>query len=57
MFDKLSLWIKPPDDNVVSAKFKESNNLKPVRLYKKITKIVDIKYIKRILIKFELKLL
>ena len=43
MLDKLLFGINPPEDILVKAKLKESRSLKPTKLYKKITKIVEIK--------------
>ena len=57
ILDKLLSGINPPEEIVVKAKLKESSNLKSIKLYKKIINtVVDI-YIKKILIKLELKLL
>ena len=41
--DKLLAGINPPDDIVVKARLKASNNLISIKLYKKITKIVEEK--------------
>ena len=41
----------PPEDIVVKAKLNESKRRKLTKLYKKITKMVDEKYIRKILIK------
>ena len=41
--------MKPPDDIVVNARWRESNSLILVKVNKKIIKSVDIKYIARIL--------
>ena len=51
MLDKFSVGIKPPDDIVVKAKLKASKSRISNKLYKNITKIVDTKYISKILIK------
>ena len=57
ILDIFSLGIKPPEDILVKAKLTESSNLKFVKLYKIIIKIVEIKYINKIFKKLELKLL
>ena len=41
--DKFSAGINPPEDIVVKARLKESSSLTPIKLYKKITKIVEEK--------------
>ena len=43
IFDKLSVGIKPPEDIVVKARLKASRRRISIRLYKKITKIVEKK--------------
>ena len=43
ILDKLSVGIKPPEDIVVKAKLKESRSRISIKLYKKITKIVEKK--------------
>ena len=40
ILDKLFVGMKPPEDIVVKARLKESSSLIPIKLYKKITKIV-----------------
>ena len=41
--DKLFIGINPPEDMLVKAKLKASSNLKSIKLYKKMTKIVEKK--------------
>ena len=41
ILDKLSLGRNPPEDTLVKARFTESRSLKSVKLYRKMTKIVD----------------
>ena len=43
IFDRLSIGINPPEDMVVKAKLNESRSLILTKLYKKITKIVEVK--------------
>ena len=43
IFDKLASGINPPEDILVNAKLKASKSLKSIKLYKKITKIVEVK--------------
>ena len=49
ILDKFFSGMKPPDDIVVNARWRESNSLILVKVNKKIIKSVDIKYIVRIL--------
>ena len=57
IFDKFFSGKNPPEDILVNAKLNESSSLKSIKLYKKIIKIVEDKYINNILMKLELKLL
>ena len=41
--DKLFIGINPPEDMLVKAKLKASSSLKSIKLYKKMTKIVEKK--------------
>ena len=43
IFDKFSVGINPPEDTVVKARLNESKSLISVKLYKKITNIVEEK--------------
>ena len=43
MLDKLSFGKKPPEDTLEKARLTESKSLKSIKLYKNITKIVEIK--------------
>tara|TARA_Y100000590_G_C15056035_1_gene764497 strand:+ start:328 stop:546 length:219 start_codon:yes stop_codon:yes gene_type:complete len=43
IFDKFAVGINPPEDIVVKAKLKESKSLTSIKVYKKITKIVEKK--------------
>ena len=43
ILDKFSVGINPPEDIVVKAKLKESKSLTSIKVYKKITKIVEKK--------------
>jgi hypothetical protein len=43
ILDKLSVGMKPPEDIVVKARLKASRSRIPIKLYKKITKMVEKK--------------
>ena len=43
ILDKLSVGIKPPEDIVVKARLKASRSRISIKVYKKITKIVEKK--------------